>query len=81
MEHRDLIPAKPAKPTVAGLIFANCEAWNEDLVRMDIQTDGEKTSKTMSNLTVYRREREHHTAHIPSSGIASAKLVGHAVFD
>ena len=74
VEHRNLIPAKPAKPTLGGLILANCEAWNEDLVRMDVQTDGEKTSKIMSNLTVHTREREHHTAHIPSFGIASAKL-------
>ena len=74
VEHRNLIRAKLAKPALEGLILANCEAWNEDLVRMDVRTDGEKTSKIMSNLTVYTREREHHTAHIPSFGIASATL-------
>ena len=34
VEHRNLILAKPAKPTLGGLILANCEAWNEDLVRV-----------------------------------------------
>ena len=64
VEHRNLIPAKPAKSTLGGLILANCEAWNEDVVRMDVQTDGEKTHG------VHERAR----THIPSLAIASAKL-------
>ena len=63
VEHRNLIPAETGEINAGGVILANCEAWNEDLVRMDVWTDGEKTSKTVSNLTVYTRERANITLH------------------
>ena len=40
VEHRNLIPAEPAKSTMGRLILMNCEVMDEDLVRMDVGTDG-----------------------------------------
>ena len=61
VEHRNLIPAKS---TLGRLILMNCEVVDEDLVRMDVGTDGKKTSKTMSNPHgVHERERTSHCTH------------------
>ena len=58
VERRNLISAELAKSTLGGLTLANCEVMDGDLARMDVWTDGENASKTMSNLTVHTRERE-----------------------
>ena len=83
VEHRNLIQAEPVKSTLGGLILANCVAWNEDLVRMDVWTDGEKTSKTMSNPTVYTRERTSHCTHpfVEYCECEIEEAVGYAVFE
>ena len=86
VEHRNLTPAERAKSALGGLILVNCEVMDGDLVRTDVWTDGKKTSKTMSNPTVYTERERERTSHCTHSLVEYCdceveEAVGCAVFE
>ena len=73
MESGDFVPADLVKSTLGGLIPANREVVDRNLVLIGIWTDGRETLIIKSNLTLPTRETDHSTAHIPSLSVVAAK--------